>query len=56
MRTWMVGDGIELGDESGEEAPSAFRVELGDEDESSLRKSVADTCPKDSIAGEVRSC
>ncbi len=53
MRTWMVWDGVEGGDESGEEVVSAFRVDLGDEGESiCLRESVADTCPKSGTAGE----
>ena len=48
MRTWMVGDGIECGDESGEEAPSACSVDLGDEGESiCLCESVADTYSKE---------
>ncbi len=48
-----VGDGIECGDESGEEAVPAFKVDLGDEGESiCLCESVADVCPKDDTAGE----
>lgn len=53
MRTWMVWDGVEGGDESGEEVVSAFRVDLGDEGESfCLCESIADTCPKSGTAGE----